>query len=198
MGHSAETRTLENMQCSRDQPIVQDRCRRDAYFTALGCVQTKDPISAFIYGMNSGPTWVELKQFSMLWRSLPKMILRVSKGERVRESPKQSQSGQIHVVEMRKRNFVCPGSSDMAESILKNIYCLFQGVSLFALLLTFPRYKEEVKKVKRTRGKKSSRVISRRLLWTKCHFHTLPNPDVMVRILTRSIHEGFRVDAVKS
>jgi len=34
----------------------------------------------FIYmGTNSGPTRLELKQFSMLWRSVPKMVLSLSK-----------------------------------------------------------------------------------------------------------------------
>jgi len=34
-----------------------------------------------IHGTNSGPTRLELKQFSMLRRSLPKMVIRVSKGK---------------------------------------------------------------------------------------------------------------------
>jgi len=34
-----------------------------------------------IQGTNSGPTRLELKQFSMLRRSLPKMVIRVSKGK---------------------------------------------------------------------------------------------------------------------
>ena len=33
------------------------------------------------YRTNSRPIRLELKQFSMLWRSLPKIVIRVSKGE---------------------------------------------------------------------------------------------------------------------
>jgi len=38
-------------------------------------------LAIFIYGANSRPTRLELKQFSMLRRSVPKMVLSLSKGE---------------------------------------------------------------------------------------------------------------------
>ena len=38
-------------------------------------------MAMFIYRTSYGPTWLELKQFSILWRSLPKTVIKVSKVE---------------------------------------------------------------------------------------------------------------------
>jgi hypothetical protein len=37
-------------------------------------------MAIFIYRTNSGPTRLELKQFSILWRSVPGIVLSLSKG----------------------------------------------------------------------------------------------------------------------
>jgi len=69
---------------------------------------------SFIYGTNSGPTRLELKQLSRLWRSRPKMVIRVirvSEPEHILSrgtEPSQSQGEQCHVGVVLKRKFRVP------------------------------------------------------------------------------------------
>lgn len=70
---NAKLRGLRLAQVSSGQGI---RIARGKSSSKMGPV-----LAIFIYGTNSGPTRLMLKHFSMLRRGLPKMALRVSKGE---------------------------------------------------------------------------------------------------------------------